>query len=167
MEIYCDGIDSDLNFVIHTEEDEGVGGQEFVELEFDHISDSYVKKYGNYRDERKSRTSSLEEVPLSKRLLILDKETVAVEMQKTDRTQEYNLTCDYDLKSSLSSCSSVGTKRFTLPKRKKKKKLFEEFIVIGIENNGLEYISDIDELCLTPKITYNYPNNLDENELKL
>jgi hypothetical protein len=85
----------------------------------------------------------------------------------TDRTHELNLTSEIDLKSSLSSLGSSETKRFTLPKRKKKKKLFEEFIAIGIENNGLEYINDRHELCMTPKITYNYPNNLDENELKL
>jgi hypothetical protein len=85
----------------------------------------------------------------------------------TERTHELNLTSEIDLKSSMSSSGSACTKRFTLPKRKKKKKLFEEFIVIGIENTGLEYIHDIDEMCLTPKITYNYPNNLDENELKL
>jgi hypothetical protein len=92
------------------------------------------------------------------------------EFSIVDRTLEYNLNTEgsnFDIKSSISSTNSTGTKRFTLPKRKKKKKLFEEFIVIGIENKGLEYISDLDELCMTPKITYNYPNNLDENELKL
>jgi hypothetical protein len=58
--------------------------------------------------------------------------------------------------------------RFSLPRRKKaNKKIFEEFLVIGIENSGLEYITDLDELLLTPKIIYNYPNELSENELKL
>lgn len=63
--------------------------------------------------------------------------------------------------------SSTDSNRFSLPKRKKIKKIFEEFLVIGIENQGLEYIFDIDELHLTPKIIYNYPNKLGENELKL
>ena len=47
------------------------------------------------------------------------------------------------------------------------KKIFEEFLVIGIESTGLEYIYDIDELYMTPRITYNYPNNLSENEIDL
>jgi hypothetical protein len=46
------------------------------------------------------------------------------------------------------------------------KNIFEEFITIGIETEGLEY-TDLNELYLTPKITANYPNNLAESELKL
>jgi hypothetical protein len=64
MEIYeNDGIDSDLKFEIINGE-----SAEFVDLEIDHISDSYVKKYGKYTDlqiERKSRSSSIEETPFS------------------------------------------------------------------------------------------------------
>lgn len=55
---------------------------------------------------------------------------------------------------------------FTLPKRKNSKKIFEEFLTIGIEDTGLEYLTDHDELYLTPKILFNYPNKLQENELK-
>jgi len=55
----------------------------------------------------------------------------------------------------------------TLPKRKKTKRIFEEFLTIGIENTGLEYIDDLNEMDLTPKITYNYPNKLTEKELNL
>lgn len=55
----------------------------------------------------------------------------------------------------------------SLPKRKKAKRIFEEFLTIGIENTGLEYIDDLQEMDLTPKITYNYPNKLSEKELKL
>ena len=47
------------------------------------------------------------------------------------------------------------------------KKIFEDFLVIGIEKEGLEYIDDIEEMTLAPKITYNYPNKLSENELNL
>jgi len=39
--------------------------------------------------------------------------------------------------------------------------------VIGIENKGLEYIFDMDEMMLTPKILYNYPKELNEYELEL
>jgi hypothetical protein len=46
------------------------------------------------------------------------------------------------------------------------KSILEEFITIGIETKGLEY-TDLDELCLTPKILANYPNNLEESELRL
>ena len=56
--------------------------------------------------------------------------------------------------------------RYTLPRKKNVKKIFEEFIVLGIENTGLEYIDDLEELLMTPKIIYNFPNKLNENELK-
>ncbi len=62
---------------------------------------------------------------------------------------------------------SAKTSKFALPKRKKLKRIFEEFITIGIEDHGLEYINDIDDLHLTPRIMYNYPNKLNESELKL
>jgi len=54
-----------------------------------------------------------------------------------------------------------------LSKKRNKKRIFEEFLTIGIENTGLEYIDDLNEMDLTPKITYNYPNKLSEKELKL
>jgi hypothetical protein len=44
--------------------------------------------------------------------------------------------------------------------------IFEEFLTIGVETEGLEY-TDLNELYLTPKILANYPNNLAESELKL
>jgi hypothetical protein len=56
---------------------------------------------------------------------------------------------------------------FSLPRRTKNIKLFEEFLVIGIETNGLEFINDLDELMLSPRIIYNFPNKLNEHELEL
>ncbi len=38
--------------------------------------------------------------------------------------------------------------------------------MIGIERNGLDFITE-DMLFLTPKILYDYPNKLQENEMKL
>jgi hypothetical protein len=46
------------------------------------------------------------------------------------------------------------------------KSIFEEFITIGIEPYGLEY-TDLEELYLTPKVLANYPNNLEESEIRL
>jgi hypothetical protein len=40
---------------------------------------------------------------------------------------------------------------FSLPKRQNKKKIFQEFLCIGIEKTGLEYINDHDELYLPQK----------------
>jgi hypothetical protein len=57
--------------------------------------------------------------------------------------------------------------RFNLPRRTDSEKIFEEFLVIGIESQGLEYIFDRKDLLLNPKIIYSYPNKLGENELKL
>lgn len=45
-------------------------------------------------------------------------------------------------------------------------KIFEQFITIGIEDKGLEYITDLDNMLLAPKILYNYPNMVLEHELK-
>jgi hypothetical protein len=63
--------------------------------------------------------------------------------------------------------SKTSTEKITLPRRKKTRHIFEELLVIGIEGTGLEYIDDLDEMLLSPKIIYNYPNCLEENELKL
>jgi hypothetical protein len=65
MEIYEHegGIDSELNFEVHHSD----VGQEYIDLEFDHISDSYIRKYGKYTDnqiERRSRSNSIDEVTL-------------------------------------------------------------------------------------------------------
>ena len=49
----------------------------------------------------------------------------------------------------------------------KAKKIFQKFICIGIDENGLDTIEDMNDLMLTPKITFNYPNNQNENELDL
>lgn len=46
------------------------------------------------------------------------------------------------------------------------KKIFEEFLTVGIESRGLEYITDIDSMMLAPKITGNYPDMLLEHELQ-
>lgn len=76
--------------------------------------------------------------------------------------------CEINKQNSVKNSVFNPDSRFSLPRRKKaNKKIFEEFLVIGIENSGLEYITDLDELLLTPKIIYNYPNELSENELKL
>jgi hypothetical protein len=68
MAIYeQNGIDSDIKFEIHIE-NEQAKGLEYINLEIDHISDSFVKKYRKYTDlqiERKSRSSSIEETPFS------------------------------------------------------------------------------------------------------
>lgn len=66
-----------------------------------------------------------------------------------------------------SSITSSNEPNFSLPRRAKNKKLFEEFLVIGIETNGLEYVNDLDELMLSPRIIYNFPNKLNEHELEL
>ena len=47
------------------------------------------------------------------------------------------------------------------------KKIYEEFLSIGIEKDGLEFINDRDELFLTPRILANFPNKIKESELKL
>ena len=48
----------------------------------------------------------------------------------------------------------------------KSKQIYEEFITIGIETDGLE-CSNVNEIFLTPKILANFPNNLEESELRL
>lgn len=70
-------------------------------------------------------------------------------------------------KSLSDSTRPLSSSKYTLPKRKRGKRIFEEFLSIGIESNGLEYIDDIEELLMTPKITHSYPNKLNENEMNL
>lgn len=46
------------------------------------------------------------------------------------------------------------------------RRIFEEFLTVGIEYRGLEYITDIDTMMLAPKITGDYPNMVLEHELR-
>ncbi len=48
----------------------------------------------------------------------------------------------------------------------KVQRLFENFLVVGIEKEVLEYLTEKENL-LNPKIIHNYPNMLIENDLKL
>ena len=48
----------------------------------------------------------------------------------------------------------------------KRKKLFENFSIFGIENENLEYIKE-GNLFLTPKILFSYPEDKSYNLSKL
>ncbi len=132
--------------------------EECIDLSVECINESFFKKYGRYSSLSQSSEGSIEEEKLNNENNPFSKVNTDIYQYKVhDLTSEFNLT----------SNKSSNNSKFTLPKRKKLKKIFEEFITIGIEDDGLEYITDIDELCLTPKIIYNFPNKLNENELKL
>lgn len=51
-------------------------------------------------------------------------------------------------------------------KKNNNQKIFLQFLTVGIDSKGLEYIDDSDNLYLAPKILNNYPHMLLEHELK-
>ncbi len=142
-----------------------------MQISVDEITDAFVKKYGRYsnpssHDEELDKISSEMEIRLSPERRLLSS---SISLITLEGNIPFSLQKDeFELNEiTIEKKSSNKSLKFTLPKRKKLKRIFEEFITIGIQDNGLEYINDIDDLHLTPRIMYNYPNKLNESELKL
>ena len=165
-----------------------------LDLEVKSINDSYLKKYSRYSEKFKERGVSSDNDNISEINTFVMTETTKIDNvnnetlftfsfrnkskeETKDNLNEINLTTNpgnsYNQSTINRSDSSkiinysTSSSRYSLPRRKNEKKIFEEFLVIGIESEGLEYINDLNELCLTPKIIYNFPNKLSENELNL
>jgi hypothetical protein len=123
-----------------------------ITLEVNDINKTFLKKYKTINGKLPKNKENL-----NNNLSLIN---------KVDLPQFNQISPISDIKEeSIFSNSSYLNSTFTLPNKKKNKKIFEEFLVIGIESQNLEYITDYDELYMTPKILFNYPNKLDENEM--